>query len=148
MCDALGGRSGGGMPPPQQFLSASSSHILQWTRTPNTAVYLLLLLILITLCPLTCQDDKSSPSSLCPAARNLTLEGHFCTRLDHYVSNITELRRREPQAISMFCELDTILDKYDCAQPYSVHVETGQCQFCRVSLHCETAIYPIFNAMV
>jgi hypothetical protein len=72
---------------------------------------------------------------VCPSARIwATAPGKFCVTLwnSPYLSNRTELEVREKRAIQFYCEMDSILERFDCAQEYSVNVRRGQCTLCRV----------------
>lgn len=131
------------MPPPQHKLLSSSS---TWTTTPIATLRLnLLSFLLFLLLPLSVPSSSSSSAAnphwviqeeeICPSARAwVTRPGSFCTTLWHspYLSNQTELERREARALTAYCEVDRILERFDCSQEFSVNVKRGQCKLCRV----------------
>lgn len=119
------------MPPPQQLVS---------TAGLRATFGLLVVLSLPLSAPSTAAPPPWAAWSLgevCPSAKAwVTHPGSFCTTLWHspYLSNRTELEGRERRAINAYCEVDRILERFDCSQEYSVNVQRGQCKLCRVTL--------------
>ncbi|CAL8113828.1 unnamed protein product [Orchesella dallaii] len=128
--------------------SSTTSTITTTRCCPNTFVAFVLLVFLSCVVPLstpssptTTTTSSSSYSTqqynnipTCPTAHEwINKKGSFCFTLreSRFLKNITELMAREQRAILMFCQMDYILEKIDCAQPYSVNRK--QCSMCRVT---------------
>ncbi|OXA37676.1 hypothetical protein Fcan01_27561 [Folsomia candida] len=149
------------MPPPQRLLSPNTERVSRrcaerpWGLRFSGTLFLHVVILALLLLPLSAPSKtaaapgESSPpwanssswshwaipdDEVCPSARAwVTRPGSFCTTLwtSPYLSNRTELESRERRAVQIYCELDVILERFDCGQEYSVNVKRGQCQLCR-----------------
>lgn len=86
-----------------------------------------------TTTPTTNLSNNTSSLQFCPKAQEwIHNSGSFCftLRKSSFLRNASELAIREMRAIHMFCDLERILDRVDCGQPYSVNKQ--QCSLCLV----------------